>query len=145
MKKLTTLEQILKVFRIPRTEDDPEIERLDRVIAEWDDVYMEHLTDAICREFGFSPGTRNKMRDKLLAWMDQDTYNYLRLKVGRGYFNEFGDTLTREKGYAVNIRAELVNLPTPGARAVKRFERLRDAKDWIDEERKRLTYWKLQN
>ncbi len=144
MKKLTTLESLLKVFRIPRTQDDPEIEKLDSIITEWDGEGLQHLVDSIFDGFEVDLVNRKKMNAKIMDWFDQDTYDYLRLKVGQGYINEFGDKLTREKGYAVNIRAELMDVLAPGASTMCRFERLRDAKAWIDGQRKWICTWKLK-
>jgi len=151
MKKLTILERVLKIIRIPRTEYNPEIEKLDQIIAEWDGQYLQHLIDAIFDGFEIDLSNRKKLNANIMRWIDQDMYDYLRIKVGQSYINEFGDTLTKEKGFSVNIRAEIRNIDAPGSVNTCLFEELRDAKAWIDHRRidhNRITSpttWKLKS
>lgn len=145
MAKLTTLERILKVLGISRTEYNPEIEKLDQIIAEWDGQYLQHLIDAIFDGFEIDLSNRKKLNASIMHWIDQDMYDYLRMKVGQSYINEFGDTLTKEKGFSVNIRAEIHDSDAPGSVVVCRFERLRDARAWIDAQRGMETDWKLES
>jgi hypothetical protein len=147
MKNLTTLEQILKIFRIPRTEDGIEIEKLDLVIAHWDGQSVDRLISAIFDVFKYqifsnlNESDRKRIYARFMTWINQDIFDYLRMKVGQTYINEFGDELTREKGYAVNIKASLQE--QPGYFRIARFEKLGDAKAWINVLRKRETNWNL--
>jgi hypothetical protein len=138
MKKLTTLEQVLRVFRVERTEEN--IEKLDKIIQEWDDPYLQRFVDRVFDSFDVTP--QPGMNGKIMAWIDHDMYEYLQLKVGQSLINQFGDTLTKEKGYAVNIRADLKNVHAPGSVTICRFEHLKDAKAWINDERGEVCEWR---
>lgn len=143
MKDLSVLEQILKLIRIPICEEKTEIEQLDRVIREWGGEYIQPLADAIFDEFQIDLKARRKMNPKLLDWIDQDMYDQLRLRVGQYYINEFGDTITKEAGYAVNLKAGYNE--RDGMFRIQSFEQIRDAKNWIDEKRGKATNWKRLN
>jgi hypothetical protein len=61
--------------------------------------------------------------------------------VDQSYINEYGDTLTKIKWYAVNIKAGYKE--EDGTYRIRHFENLTQAKAWIDGLREQETTWQL--